>query len=141
MSSVAPVIQDALSDTRKRAAAATSAGVPSLFSGWSAAISARFVSGIWRAVRSVRMAEGERQFTRIFIGPTSCARWRGSIITPAFAAAYAGDAADADRPAVDAMATIAPARRAFMPGRKAFRVRKVAVRLWSMPDRQSSSVV
>jgi hypothetical protein len=87
------------------------------------------------------MAEGERQFTRIFIRPTSCARWRVSIITPAFAAAYAGDAGDADRPAVDAIVTIAPARRSFMPGRKAFRVKKVAVRLWSMPDRQSSSVV
>lgn len=63
------MIHAAASEARKAAAAATSAGVPSRFSGWNSAQASCWAAGICWRLRSVRMVSGAMQLARIPYGP------------------------------------------------------------------------
>src|SRR5215210_8108626 len=84
-SSVTPVIQEELSEARKRVASATSSGVPNRLSGISAAIRLCCSSDMNRRVRSTSTVCGARQLMRTPWLPASFATWRVSMITPALA--------------------------------------------------------
>src|SRR5215213_1102121 len=79
-SSVTPVIQEELSEARKRVASATSSGVPSRLSGICSEICRCCSSGMKRRVRSTSTVCGARQLTRMPCLPTSFATWLVSMI-------------------------------------------------------------
>ena len=64
-SNTTPVTQDASSEARKRAARATSSGVPSRLSGWSSFRESCWALGMRSRLRSVRITSGAMQFTRM----------------------------------------------------------------------------
>src|SRR5438093_6530941 len=141
-SSTIPVIQPASSEARKRAARATSSGIPSRRIGCASINICRCVSGMRSLLRSVRIVSGAMQFTRIPNGPTWAARSCVRIWIPAFAAAYGiGDRGWGRRPAEDEIVMIRPGFRSFMPGRTLLIVRNVAVRLPSTDACHPSSVI
>src|SRR5581483_5376737 len=140
-SSVTPVTHEDASESRNSVALATSSGSPIRPSGDIAAVRSIASGVITRSIRSDIVVPGATQFARTPYRPTSSARCRVNIATPAFDAAYAACVGlSRKRPEIEDMVTIAPRRAPIIAGRNSRTVRNVDVRFASITSRHSASV-